>query len=80
MAQERIRFRIGYSVEFERALKRVKKNAELFHQLEAKISKVIRFPEFGKPLRYALKKRKTCLPSVAESEGGKFSEVRILSS
>ncbi|MBI4068109.1 type II toxin-antitoxin system RelE/ParE family toxin [Candidatus Kaiserbacteria bacterium] len=50
--------RIVYSVEFERALKRYKKDKNLFKQIEFQIEKVLREPDFGKPLRHALKNRR----------------------
>lgn len=48
--------KVGYSSEFKKILEHFsKKDSKMFDLLEAQIEKAIRFPEFGKPLRYTLK-------------------------
>lgn len=51
--------RIVYSSEFEDALKKLKsKNKVLFDRIGNQIIKIIREPNIGKPLRYALRNRR----------------------
>lgn len=51
--------KIIYSEDFERAIRRTKKkDHELFSQLDSQMTKIIREPHFGKPLRYTLKNRR----------------------
>ena len=51
--------RIGYSAEFERIIRKIKKkNRGLFDVLSGQIDKIIREPQTGKPLRYTLKNRR----------------------
>ena len=47
-----------YSVEFERAVRRWRKDRKLFRQVGVQMGKIIREPNIGKPLRYALKNRR----------------------
>ena len=51
-------FKIAYSVEFERAIRRWKKDRKLFHDVERQMAKILREPHIGKPLRYSLKNRR----------------------
>ena len=51
--------KIVYSSEAEDALRRCKKrDADLFARTEKQILKILREPNFGKPLRYTLKNRR----------------------
>lgn len=51
--------KIVYSREIERVLIQLKKsNRALFNKLTYQIEKIIREPQFGKPLRYTLKNRR----------------------
>lgn len=57
--QHRDILKIVYSPEAEDALRRCKKrDTNLFARAEKQILKIIREPNFGKPLRYALKNRR----------------------
>lgn len=50
--------KIVYSSEFERALRRSKKDSVFFDRITKQIEKIIRAPHLGKPLRYTLKNRR----------------------
>ena len=51
--------KVAYSIEFEKVLKHIsKKDKRMLDHLEIQMEKTIRFPEIGKPLRYALKNRR----------------------
>lgn len=51
--------KIIYSSEVEDALKKLKKrNKDIFDRIENQIIKILREPNIGKPLRYALRNRR----------------------
>lgn len=51
--------RIVYSSEVEDALKKLKKgNKDIFDRIENQITKILREPNIGKPLRYTLRNRR----------------------
>lgn len=51
--------KIVYSAEFGKAIKKIaKQDVKTFEQLESQMEKVMREPQFGKPLRYTLKNRR----------------------
>ena len=51
--------KVVYASEFKDASSKLKKkNSETFERLLAQVEKIIREPEFGKPLRYSLRNRR----------------------
>ena len=54
VTQEKIS-KIIYSSEFERGIKKYKKDKRIFEQIENQIAKIMKAPNVGKPLRHSLK-------------------------